>query len=243
MRALAEVARRLGLGEHLRLGKGEEATGGRDKASILADGVEALIGAVYVDRGIDVATAVVHRLFDPLLEQAQHLGAGLDWKTSLQELTRRARPRRAGVPHHRVRALTTPRRSSPPSCSRTARTAAGEDTPRRRRSRRRRPPPGSCWRAAPRRRCRPPTPVPELPEVETVRRGLVAHLEGRVIRQAQVHHPRAVRRHDPGRAHLEQWLRGRRITAVDRRGKYLWCVLGRRDPRPSAATSWWPTSA
>jgi formamidopyrimidine-DNA glycosylase len=67
--------------------------------------------------------------------------------------------------------------------------------------------------------------VPELPEVETVRRGLAAHLEGRVIRHASVHHPRAVRRHGLGPAHLEQWLRGRRISAVDRRGKYLWCVL------------------
>src|SRR5262245_46472337 len=52
MRALAKVGRDLGLGRFLRLGKGEEATGGRDKASILADSVEALIGAVYVDQGI-----------------------------------------------------------------------------------------------------------------------------------------------------------------------------------------------
>jgi ribonuclease-3 len=99
MRALAEVARGLGLGEHLRLGKGEEATGGRDKASILADGLEALIGAVYVDRGIDTATAVVHRLFDPLLHRAPHLGAGLDWKTSLQELTATLD---LGVPEYRI---------------------------------------------------------------------------------------------------------------------------------------------
>ena len=89
----------LGLGEHLRLGKGEEATGGRDKASILADGLEALIGAVYVDRGIDIATAVVHRLFDPLLDRAPHLGAGLDWKTSLQELTASLE---LGVPEYRI---------------------------------------------------------------------------------------------------------------------------------------------
>lgn len=99
MRALAEVARDLGLGEHLRLGKGEEATGGRDKASILADGLEALIGAVYVDRGTDVATAVVHGLFDPLLHRAPHLGAGLDWKTSLQELTASLD---LGVPEYRI---------------------------------------------------------------------------------------------------------------------------------------------
>ena len=99
MRALAGVGRGLSLGQYLRLGQGEEATGGRDKASILADGVEALIGAVYVDRGIDVATTVVHQLFDPLLEQAPHLGAGLDWKTSLQELTAVLD---LGVPEYRI---------------------------------------------------------------------------------------------------------------------------------------------
>ena len=99
MRALAEVARSLGLGEYLKLGKGEEATGGRDKASILADGLEALIGAVYVDRGIEVATQVVHHLFDPILEAAPHLGAGLDWKTSLQELTASLD---LGVPEYRI---------------------------------------------------------------------------------------------------------------------------------------------
>ncbi|MCZ3387836.1 MAG: ribonuclease III [Actinomycetia bacterium] len=99
MRALAEVARTIGLGEYLHLGKGEETTGGRDKASILADGIEALIGAVYVDRGIGVATEVVHRLFDPLLDRAPHLGAGLDWKTSLQELTATLE---LGVPEYRI---------------------------------------------------------------------------------------------------------------------------------------------
>jgi ribonuclease-3 len=86
-RALAGVARSIGLGEHLLLGHGEETTGGRGKASILADTMEAVIGAVYVDRGLPVATALVRRLFDPLIERAAGLGAGLDWKTSLQELT------------------------------------------------------------------------------------------------------------------------------------------------------------
>lgn len=99
MRALAGVARGLGLGDHLRLGKGEETTGGRDKSSILADGVEALIGAVYLDCGITDATDMVHRLFDPLLERALHLGAGLDWKTSLQELTASLD---LGVPEYRI---------------------------------------------------------------------------------------------------------------------------------------------
>ena len=54
----------LGLGAHIRLGRGEEGTGGRDKSSILADTLEALIGAVYLDRGLDEAAALVHRLFD-----------------------------------------------------------------------------------------------------------------------------------------------------------------------------------
>lgn len=99
MRALAGVGRAIGLGEHLRLGKGEQATGGRDKSSIVADGVEALIGAVYVGQGIAAATAVVHHLFDPLLQRAPTLGAGLDWKTSLQELTAELD---LGVPEYRI---------------------------------------------------------------------------------------------------------------------------------------------
>ncbi len=85
-RALAEVARTIGLGEHVKLGRGEEITGGRKKASILSDTVEAVIGAVYLSGGFEVAGDVVHRLFDPLMAEAAGLGAGLDWKTSLQEL-------------------------------------------------------------------------------------------------------------------------------------------------------------
>lgn len=86
-RALAGVARGLDLGAFIRLGRGEEGTGGRDKASILADTLEAVIGAVYLDQGLEAASALVHRLFDPLIEKSSNLGAGLDWKTSLQELT------------------------------------------------------------------------------------------------------------------------------------------------------------
>ncbi|RJQ76116.1 ribonuclease III [Pseudonocardiaceae bacterium YIM PH 21723] len=88
--ALAGVARDLGpggLGAHLLLGRGEEMTGGRDKASILADALEAVIGAVYLQHGIDVSRQLVHHLFDEMLEQAPLKGASLDWKTSLQELT------------------------------------------------------------------------------------------------------------------------------------------------------------
>jgi ribonuclease-3 len=103
MHALAGVARGLGdggLGAHLLLGKGEELTGGRDKASILADGMEAVIGAVYLEHGISQARELVHRLFDGLLAEAPRRGAGLDWKTSLQELTAQAG---LGVPEYRVR--------------------------------------------------------------------------------------------------------------------------------------------
>jgi ribonuclease III len=86
-RALASVARGLGLGSYVRLGKGEESTGGRDKSSILADTLEAVIGAVYLDGGMQAADPLVHRLFDPVIARSAGLGAGLDWKTSLQELT------------------------------------------------------------------------------------------------------------------------------------------------------------
>ena len=84
-RALAVVARELNLGDYLLLGRGEETTGGRDKSSILADAMEAVIGATYLSAGIEVAADLVHRRFDPLIELSAELGAGLDWKTSLQE--------------------------------------------------------------------------------------------------------------------------------------------------------------
>jgi ribonuclease-3 len=99
MRALAEVARQLNLGAYVRLGHGEEMTGGRDKSSILADTLEAVIGVVYLDCGLAQATALVHRLFDPVIRGAASLGAGLDWKTSLQELTA---ARSLGVPEYLV---------------------------------------------------------------------------------------------------------------------------------------------
>jgi ribonuclease III len=98
-RALADVGRTLGLGDYVRLGRGEESTGGRDKASILSDTVEAVIGAVYIDAGFDVATQVVHRLFDPVIAAASKMGAGLDWKTSLQEL---AADTALGVPEYLI---------------------------------------------------------------------------------------------------------------------------------------------
>jgi len=100
--ALADVGRHLGdkgLGAHLLLGKGEENSGGADKSSILADGVESLLGAVYLEHGLAAARAVILRLFGLLLDTAPTLGAGLDWKSSLQELTA---ARGIGVPSYTV---------------------------------------------------------------------------------------------------------------------------------------------
>jgi ribonuclease III len=100
MSTLAEVARGLKLGAYVRLGRGEEGTGGRDKPSILADTLEAVIGATYIDCGLDEASGLVHRLFDAVIERSALLGAGLDWKTSLQELTAN---RGLGVPEYHVK--------------------------------------------------------------------------------------------------------------------------------------------
>lgn len=85
-RALAAIARTLDLGGYVLLGKGELSTGGRDKDSILADTLEAVIGAVYLCHGLERTRTFVERLVDPTLAVAADLGAGLDWKTSLQEV-------------------------------------------------------------------------------------------------------------------------------------------------------------
>ena len=86
MLALADVARSLELGRMIRLGRGEELSGGRDKSSILADGLEAIFGAVYLDQGLDVARELIERLFRPRME-AYARGEGVrDYKTILQEV-------------------------------------------------------------------------------------------------------------------------------------------------------------
>lgn len=85
MAALADVARDLDLGDVLKLGRGEELSGGRDKASILADGLEAVLGAVYLDQGLDVAGALIERLFWPRMEAYVRGEGARDYKTILQE--------------------------------------------------------------------------------------------------------------------------------------------------------------
>ncbi len=86
MQALADVARSLGIGELVFLGKGEEQSGGRDKASILADALEAVFGAVYLDLGLDVARDLIERLFRPRMEAYVRGEGDRDFKTILQEL-------------------------------------------------------------------------------------------------------------------------------------------------------------
>ena len=86
MRALASIARELELGSALKIGKGEEVTGGRDKNSILADAFEALVGAIYLDHGFDVSAEIIMRLMKSAIDEAVTRGAGLDGKTALQEI-------------------------------------------------------------------------------------------------------------------------------------------------------------
>ncbi len=86
MSALADVARSLHLGEVVLLGKGEEQSGGRGKSSILADALEAVLGAVYLDLGLGVATELIERLFRPRMEAYVRGEGDRDYKTILQEL-------------------------------------------------------------------------------------------------------------------------------------------------------------
>lgn len=86
MRALADIARSLDLGSYIRLGKGEENTGGSDKNSLLSDALEAIIGAIYIECGFLKTTEIVRNLIEETLVNAVDKGAGLDGKTALQEL-------------------------------------------------------------------------------------------------------------------------------------------------------------
>jgi len=86
MRALAQIARTLNLGAYLRIGKGEESSGGREKNSLLADCLEALIGAIYLEHGFEKTNEIVLAWVRPVILAAHSQGIGLDGKTALQEL-------------------------------------------------------------------------------------------------------------------------------------------------------------
>jgi ribonuclease III len=83
---LASIARTMHLGEHLKLGKGELQTSGREKKSILADSLEAVIAAVYLDGGFDVSFNIIRLHFSPFLKSIIRPSANLDYKSRLQEL-------------------------------------------------------------------------------------------------------------------------------------------------------------
>ena len=83
---LARMARTIGLGDHLYLGKGEEAGGGRDKPVNLAGAMEAVIAAIFLDRGSTTAREFILRLFDTELQKVVSQGTGVDYKSQLQEL-------------------------------------------------------------------------------------------------------------------------------------------------------------
>jgi ribonuclease-3 len=99
-KGLFELARELRLGDYLLLGKGEELSGGREKPSILANTLEALLGAIYLDAGFSAAKEIIHRLFLPFLERIDMQGFNHDYKSLVQEHTQekfKARPEYALV--------------------------------------------------------------------------------------------------------------------------------------------------
>ena len=100
MGALADVARDLGLGRFILLGRGEEMSGGRDKSSILADALEALLGAIYLDRGLSTARKLIERVFQPRMIAYVRGEGERDYKTILQEL---ASAEVHAVPEYRIR--------------------------------------------------------------------------------------------------------------------------------------------
>ena len=103
--ALAVIGRTLALGAYLLLGKGEEQTGGRDKDSLLADALEALIAALYLDAGKDAAEAFILRFFEDVIKRTCAARTSLDYKTALQE---RCQERLKQLPEYRVVSETGP---------------------------------------------------------------------------------------------------------------------------------------
>ena len=89
-KGLCRVAQELGLGDYLRLGRGEEVTGGRAKPSILANSMEALLGALYLDAGFNKTKEIIQRLFLPLVVRIDSGGVPNDYKSQLQEYTQEA---------------------------------------------------------------------------------------------------------------------------------------------------------
>ncbi|MFH1830168.1 MAG: ribonuclease III [Pseudomonadota bacterium] len=102
---LAELARTLDLGEYLYLGKGEDQTGGRDKPSLLSDAFEAILGAIYIDKGFGKAFKVIESIYDDVLDRAGGVGFVRDFKTRLQEISQ---ARFRAVPRYRLQSTYGP---------------------------------------------------------------------------------------------------------------------------------------
>ena len=98
-KALAQIARDLKVGDFLRIGKGEESSGGRDKNSILADALEALVGAIYLEHGFEATSKIILNWFKPVIADAMAQGMGIDGKTALQELSS---AKNLGLPEYQV---------------------------------------------------------------------------------------------------------------------------------------------
>ena len=215
------------------LGKGEEQSGGRDKASILADALEAVFGAVYLDLGLDVARELIERLFRPRMEAYVRGEGDRDYKTILQELASqelraharvpaggtRSRPRE-GVHGHRVprrasRMGTGIGRSKKEAEQQAAREAYDAHLATARRTRGR----GGL--------------TVELPEVEVMRRDLEKDVVGRRIKAVEVKNSknamRVIRRHTRRGRSSPRASTGRKVAKVERRGKYLLLYLDSGD--------------
>jgi ribonuclease-3 len=102
---LAELARSIDLGDYLYLGKGEDQTGGRDKPSLLSDAFEAVLGAIYLDRGFEKTLKVVSYIYEDVLDRAGAAGFVRDFKTRLQEVSQ---ARFKAVPRYRLQGTSGP---------------------------------------------------------------------------------------------------------------------------------------
>jgi len=102
---LAELAREIGLGDYMYLGKGEDSTGGREKPSLLSDAFEAVLGGIYLDRGFGKALRVIGNIYKGVLDRAGGVGFVKDYKTRLQEVSQ---GRFRVVPRYRLVKTTGP---------------------------------------------------------------------------------------------------------------------------------------
>ena len=210
-RALADVAVEMGLGECLLLGKGEDTGGGRMKQSILADALEALIAAVYLDGGLEPASRFVLDRFGMCIAEAA-VGPGGATTRRASRSSRRHALSAGPATSFATRGPTMPSGSSRPCCSTEPRRERARGTRRRKPSRR--------PRGAPGRSCRRGARVPELPEIEVLRRDLERDIVGRKIKSVEVDGLKPIRRHRTKKQFVGA-LDGRKITGVERRGRYL----------------------